>query len=691
MNTFGRIFAIMTVSLVLAGALAALPALTLPTEPPVLLRMEVPSVSFLEQWAALDVPAHALLTNSQGRMVLLAILSPEQQRLAQATGMPMTILDADARDAVYYLVEGDASYLKTRSVLPWELLYADGRQAVIRLRSNSALADLEALGVRTSRLGPEPIALNFPTTGAIPTTVPYDPLVADLIAQITATTLLSEVGGLSGEWDVLVGGAPYRLLTRYTYSGMPVAKATQYVYERLQALGYNVTYHPYTLNGYSLRNVIAEKPGRVAPERIVLLTAHLDSRAATSPHNPAPGADDNASGCAALLQTAELLADTDFAFTIRFVFFTGEEQGMRGSSYYAAAVAAAQENIIGVLNLDMIAWDAVEGPDIDLHTHLLAVEDDSDRLAALFASVIQTYSLELTPQIVEEGTRFSDHSPFWDLGYAALLAIEDYVNSFENHASPIDWNPYYHTVNDRLSTLNGDYFCEFARASMATLMHLAEPMRTLSGTVTADDTGLPLTATVTVSGSWGTFAGETTAGVYALSLPGGVFTVTAEASGYFSQTIAAFNVLTGTHARLDFALMPLPNLPAYSFVLQGAGTALGDPGDLVTHTVTIANTGALSDTYALGLGASVFTSTLPITLTGWLSPGHTLTAPVWVQLPVSSGLAFTSTLRHDIVTLTVSSVMSPVHTATLPLRTAFIAGRVYLPVVLRVAEASESR
>jgi Zn-dependent M28 family amino/carboxypeptidase len=53
----------------------------------------------------------------------------------------------------------------------------------------------------------------------------------------------------------------------------------------------------------------------------------LDSRAATYPHNPSPGADDNASGCAALLQAAEILADKDFAFTIRFVFFTGEEQG----------------------------------------------------------------------------------------------------------------------------------------------------------------------------------------------------------------------------------------------------------------------------------------------------------------------------------------------------------------------------
>jgi len=686
MNAFGRIFVIMAVSLILAGAFAVLPALMLTPEPPALLRIEVPSAGLLEQLAALDVPAHALLADSQGHMVLLAVLAPEQQRLARATGARITILDTDARGAIYYLVESDASSLRERSSTSvLRLLYADDRQVVIRLRSDSALADLEALGARFSRLGPDPIALSFPMTGAIPTTIPYDPLVANLIAQITHTTLLTEVGGLSGERDIPVGGVPYRLLTRYTYSGTPVARATQYVYERLQALGYSVNYHRYTLSGYSLRNVIAEKPGRVTPERIVLLTAHLDSRSVTSPHNPAPGADDNASGCAALLQVAELLADTDFAFTIRFAFFTGEEQGMYGSYYYAAAVAAAQEHIIGVLNLDMVAWDAVEGPDIDLHTHLPAVEDDSDRLAALFASVVQAYSLDLAPQIVENGTRFSDHSRFWDRGYAALLLIEDYYNPSEVAAEPRDWNPNYHTVNDRLSTLNGDYFREFARASMATFVHLAEPMRTLSGTVTAADTSVPLTATVTAAGSWGVFSSETTSGTYVLSLPAGVFTVTAEASGFFSQTITAFSVLTGTGARLDFALTPLAPPPSYRFELQSAGATLGDPGDLVTHTVTIANTGTLSDTYALELGAAVFTSTLPMTLTDWLSPGYVLTASVQVQLPLSS------TLTHDVVTLTVSSVMSPAHTTTLPLRTAFIVGRVYLPVVLRFAMASESR
>ncbi len=677
MQTLGRMLVVFVGSLLLIGGLVALPALTSPIEPVALVRLDLLSPDMMAQLEKLNVPVLARLTDAQGATVLLAILSPEQRQTAQAAGLPVAILDADARGALYYLVEGDNLHLQEPAAASLAWLYDDGRQAVIRLRSSRAVANLDALGARIIRLGPDPISLNIPATGAIPESISYDPFIASLIAQITHTTLLSDVGGLSGEWSVPVGGTPYRLLTRYTYSGTPLTKATQYIHERLQTLGYNVTYHHYTLNNYSLRNVIAEKPGRIAPERIVLLTAHLDSRAVAPPHNPAPGADDNASGCAALLQTAEILADMDFAFTIRFVFFTGEEQGMIGSYNYAAAVAAANEQIVGVLNLDMIAWDAVEGPAIDLHSHAPTVYDDSDRLAALFAASIATYDLGLVPQIVENGSPFSDHSRFWDRGYAALMAIEDYYNPAEQPAAPRDWNPYYHTTNDRLSTLNGAYFREFARASLATFVRLAEPLRILTGTVTAGDTGDPLTATVTAAGAWGVFSSTTTTGQYALALPGGIFTVTAEASAYLSQTISAFTVLTGTGAQLDFVLSPVLPPPPYRFELQGHGVRWGDPGALVTHTVFLRNTGAHADAYALQLSASVFTATLPLTITGWVTSPHFVTVPVHVALPYSS------ILTHDIVTLTVTSVISPLHTAMLPLQTFLRVGRVYLPLLPR--------
>lgn len=556
----------------------------LPT--PALVRIDLADADDLARVASLYVPVYAHLTTPEADY-LLAILTPDQQRQIVALGLPLTTLDPDATGASYYLLESDggrSGASVTTATSLFAILHDDGRHAVGRLRSGVAVASLDALKVRVIPLL-DPIVLVAPFTGAIPTDPFYDPLVADLLTRVTTETVYGYDGGLSGEWAILVGGEPYVLTTRYTYSGVPVAKATQYVYEHMQSLGYTTYYHNYTLSGYSLRNVIGEKQGLVHPEQIVLLTAHLDSRAATTPHNPAPGADDNASGSAALLVAADLLADLNFDYTIRLVFFTGEEQGMYGSLYYATDVAAAGEDIIGVLNLDMIAWDAKYGPDIDLHSNAPSTVDDSDALADLVAAVIDVYDLDLIPQIVENGTRFSDHSRFWDRGYAAIMGIEDYYNASEAAAEPRDWNTNYHTVNDKLSTLNLNYFREYARAAIAAFVHLAEPLREISGTVMSQETiMLPLPAAVTAVGQPGEFsATASVSGAYALQVPAGHYTVTAALTGYYPQTITDVAVLTGTGVRLDFALVPMS-----LFTIEGNITDAAT-GKLLSATLQVDN------------------------------------------------------------------------------------------------------
>lgn len=567
------------------GFVAAPSAAQIPATP-ALVRIDLTDAEDLARVAALDVPVYAHLTTPDADY-LLAILTPDQQRQIAALGLPLITLDPDATGASYYLLESDGGQngaSVTTATALFAILHDDGRHAVGRLRSGVAIASLDALPVRCIPLL-DPIVLTPSATGAIPTAPLYDPLVADLLTRITTETVYGYDGGLSGEWPITVGGAPYTLLTRYTYSGVPIARATQYVYEHMQSRGYTVRYHNYTYNGYSLRNVIGEKQGLVHPEQIVLLTAHLDSRAAVDPHNPAPGADDNASGSAALLVAADLLANLNFDYTIRLAFFTGEEQGMWGSYYYATEAYNAGENIRGVLNFDMIAWDAKYGPDIDLHSHVPTIEDDSDALADLVTAVIEVYDLDLIPQIVENGARFSDHSRFWDKGYAAIMGIENYYNPSEVAAEPRDWNAYYHTVNDRLSTLNLTYFREYARAAVAAFVHLAEPLREISGTVMSQETVmLPLPATVTAMGQPGVF--NTTASVsgeYALVVPGGRYTVTAALHGYYPQTITDVAVLTGTGVRLDFTLVPKP-----LFTVEGNITD-ATSGELLSATLQIDN------------------------------------------------------------------------------------------------------
>ncbi len=534
---------------------------------------------------------------------------------------------------------------------------------------------------------PASIALAPRAAGAIPAVPFYDPLIAGLLTEVTTSTLYSLVGGLSGEWPVLVGGQPYTFTTRHSHSGEPLAKATQYVYEYLQARCYDVYYHEYQMpdNGPILRNVIGEKQGLVHPDQIFLFTAHLDSRAVEPPHDPAPGADDNGTGVAALLLAAELLSDVDFAYTTRIVFFTGEEQSMVGSGQYANWAASNGDDIVGVLNLDMIGWDAIDGPDIDLHScvHYYctpAVSDASDALAAFFVAVVDVYGFDLLPEIIsgENTLSRSDHYSFWLHNYPAILAIEDY---YHPSGTLHDFSPYYHTAGDRVDTLNLDYFCEYARAAIAAFAHLGRPMSSLGGTVVAADGAVPLNATVTVLGQEGVFSDTSDAsGSYEIILPTGFYSATASADGYYPQTITQVAVLTGTVVLpgavkvLDFAL---ESLPLYHVDLLGQTVRFGDAGDNVTHTVTLVNTGALSDTYNLALSSSGWTAVLPFTRSALLFSQQQVVVPLVVTISPDAALG-----ESDQVTLTVTSVYSPTHTDHIVLHTG-VSAPIYLPLVAR--------
>ena len=159
--------------------------------------------------------------------------------------------------------------------------------------------------------------------------------------------------------------------------------AADWIMEQLKTYGYEPAEHPFKHTLYSafssevgkftLRNIAAEKRGAGPNARsAILLTAHYDSIAASRDRenadwrsDDAPGAIDNATGVAAVLEAARLFSEAEFDLTVRFVLFTGEELGLFGSGNYARDAYRSGDNIAGVLNVDMIGFDA-EGP-FDLH------------------------------------------------------------------------------------------------------------------------------------------------------------------------------------------------------------------------------------------------------------------------------------------------------------------------------------
>ncbi|MCP4550390.1 MAG: M28 family peptidase [bacterium] len=409
----------------------------------------------------LGLPVYAHLQDATGTDYALVIASP---LALERAGVSYVILDKDARDASYAISLETRPDARREAARSFDVLYDDGQHVIVRASIDQA-DTLATSGLDINWLG-DAMVLGSPRTLAVEAlAIDPDPTVTAIIGQVQQNTLYDYVGDLSGEWAVSIGGSNYTISTRNTSSGTPIQKATQFAYEHFEDLGLSVSYHNWT-SSYSGRNIVAVKPGATSPDEIVIVVAHLDDMPSSG---SAPGADDNASGSAGVMIAADILSQYDFERTIRFLLVTGEEQGLLGSAAYANKVYNDGDNIVAVYNMDMIGYDGSGGPTLRIHTRTTGSSGyPGDRaLADLFVDVVDAYGLSssLTPIIDTDGETRSDHASFWNRGYSAILAIED-----DN-----DFTPYYHTSNDKLSTLNMPYFTNYAKASLGTIAHLALP------------------------------------------------------------------------------------------------------------------------------------------------------------------------------------------------------------------------
>jgi photosystem II stability/assembly factor-like uncharacterized protein len=208
------------------------------------------------------------------------------------------------------------------------------------------------------------------------------------------------------------------------------------------------------------RNVVATITGEVQPESTCVICGHYDCTS-EMPMDSAPGADDNASGTTAVLVAASILKNYRFEKTIKFIGFSGEEQGLFGSSAYAQEMADTVD-FRGVLNFDMISFCSDSTFDLNVITDIR-----SNSLAWLLVdSLAPRYTTLAAHRVVNSSERYSDHASFWDIKVRAICAIE----------TGYDSNPNYHTTNDVLSTLNLPFATEVVKLGVAGIAYLAGPI-----------------------------------------------------------------------------------------------------------------------------------------------------------------------------------------------------------------------
>lgn len=262
-------------------------------------------------------------------------------------------------------------------------------------------------------------------------------------------------------------------------------EAETFVARELQRSGLEVERPAFRYRGTEHRNVVGRLPGQTPERPRVLVGAHFDSAVGT------PGADDNASGVAVMLEVARLLADGRFEATVEYVGFNLEEpqRGIDtrvGSRAWAEAAREAGVRYAGCFVLEMVGYTGAPGgrqrvppllfwksrpstPDFlaavaDFRSRALidAFHEAADRAAPDLELV--TVRIPFRGWLVPP-TRLSDHSRLWDAGYPALMLTD----------TAFFRNPHYHGEGDRAGTLDPGFMCRVAEATAEAVRALAVP------------------------------------------------------------------------------------------------------------------------------------------------------------------------------------------------------------------------
>ena len=233
----------------------------------------------------------------------------------------------------------------------------------------------------------------------------------------------------------------------------------QYIRQQLEQWG-TVETHEFQVRGKTHENLILNLPaGNNHQKPPILIGAHYDGVPGT------PGADDNATGVVVLLELARVFAAAPLNYPVRLVAFDMEEYGMLGSSQYAEDLKQQQQPLRLMLSLEMLGYCNCAPNSQRYPAGLQYFYPDRGNFIALIGNLPTIPDLiHLSRNIRQIGTpsewlpvpnrglivpqtRLSDHSPFWDQGYRAMMVTD---TAFMR-------NPHYHKASDTIESLNLDF------------------------------------------------------------------------------------------------------------------------------------------------------------------------------------------------------------------------------------------
>lgn len=232
----------------------------------------------------------------------------------------------------------------------------------------------------------------------------------------------------------------------------------KYIFKTFRSLNLSVVNESWHTEDLSGKNIVSTIPGKT--DKMMIVTAHADTVSVS------PGADDDGSGIAANLMIAEIMNRYTFHNTVKFIIFTGEENGVLGSSEYAKKAYENNEEIIGVLSLDKIGYaqSVEDGSKIRHHANLQSdwMIDISETIALQFYNQIKLDVVRLP----FDGS--SDHRAFVKYGFSGSNLAEESLN------------PVYHTSEDTIEYINSSYLTKVTKLALGVASKIANLNVTLN-------------------------------------------------------------------------------------------------------------------------------------------------------------------------------------------------------------------
>jgi hypothetical protein len=318
--------------------------------------------------------------------------------------------------------------LHPRNIPQLNLMFEDGGIRLYRVEKGMGLQSLESLSLMP--IGNESLRIEYYPPKSLDFSVSgLDIDLQELIDRVSQDSLESYSERLQAFQGRLTGTD-----SNYAAAMWIAGKFTEFGYD-------SVVVDSFMGSNLECQNIMAYKIGSRLPEHDIIIGAHYDAPEGS------PGADDNGSGTAAVLEMARVLCDIVNDVSLIFILFDGEEQGLYGSVHYSGEAYDRGDSIIYMMNLDMIAHHE--------NSDQAEIYDGGDNSISLLWKILAD-SLVGINGVLSGITGSTDHFPFYQHGYTVIF-VHEYIGSDVLH-SPQDSTTY----------LNFDYMTRMVQASLAT-------------------------------------------------------------------------------------------------------------------------------------------------------------------------------------------------------------------------------